>query len=52
MCDIAGEVSQEALPSGAAEQQVPAEGPDAEGNGLASPQQVQEEDADLVALKV
>ena len=45
-------MGQEAAPSGAAEEQIPAEGPEAEGNALASQQQEQEMDADLVAVKV
>ena len=51
-CNIADEMRQEAAPSGAAEEQIPAEGPEAEGNALASQQQEQEMNADLVAVKV
>lgn len=43
---------QEAVPSGAAQQQMAAEGPEAEGNALASQQHEQEIDSELVAVKV
>lgn len=52
MCNIADEVGQEAVSSGAGEQQMAAEGPEAEGNALASPQHEQEMDPELAAVKV
>lgn len=45
-------MSQEAVSSGAAEQVVQAEGRDSDGNGLAAEQELQEQDAELVAVKV
>lgn len=50
--DTTGEVSQEAVSSGAAEQAVQAEGRDSDGNGLAAEQGLQEQDAELIAVKV
>lgn len=47
-----GEGSQEAVASGAAEQVVQAEGRESDGNGLAAEQGLQEQDAELVAVKV
>ncbi|KAL3148814.1 hypothetical protein ABBQ32_001697 [Trebouxia sp. C0010 RCD-2024] len=48
---VTDEVRQEAVPSGAAQQQMAAEGPEAEGNALASQQHEQEIDSELVAVK-
>ena len=52
VCDTTGEVSQEAVPSGAAEQVVQAVGRDSGGNGLAAEQELQDQDAELIAVKV
>lgn len=52
MCVGIGEVSQEAVSSGIAEQEVQAEGREAGGNGLAAEQELQEQDADLADVKV
>ena len=47
-----GEVSQEVVSSGAAEQVVQAEGRESDGNGLAAEQELQEQDAELAAVNV
>ena len=52
VCDTTGEVGPDAVSSGAAEQVVQPEGRNSGGNGLAAEQELQGQDAELLAIKV